>query len=194
MLSIVFGLTRFHTYTYGRKVTVYSDHEPLAAVLKKPVEDNPVRLQRMLCRIMGHDVEFKYVKGKDLFVADALSRSQLTNQHQSKIQQEIETTRLVHEEQNLTSNLTEIAEATAKDLNELRPGDTVRVKPEGLLKGQEWKKGTVSQNCGYCSYDVNVDGKLLRRNRVQLKEDQQVKVTEPSSKSGEQNLQPKTYL
>ena len=75
---------------------------------------------------------------------------------------------------------------TAKDLNELNPGDTVRVKPEGLLKGQEWKKGTVSQNCGYRSYDVNVDGKLLRRNRVHLKEDQQVKVAEPSSKSGEQ--------
>ena len=75
---------------------------------------------------------------------------------------------------------------TAKDRNELRPGDTVRVRPEGLLKEQEWKKGTVSQNCGYSSYDVNVDGKLLRRNRVHLKEDQQVKVMEPSSKSAEQ--------
>ena len=115
MLSIVFGLTRFHTYTYGRKVTVYNDHKPLAAVLKKPVEDNPVRLQRMLCRIMGYDVEFKYVKGKDLFIADALSRSQPTNQHRSKIEQEIETTRVVHEEQSLTSNFAEIAEATAKD-------------------------------------------------------------------------------
>ena len=31
-----------------------------------------------------------------------------------------------------------------------------------------------------------MDGKLLRRNRVHLKEDQQVTVTEPSSKSGEQ--------
>ena len=60
MLSIVFGLTRFHT-----QVTVYNDHKPLAAVLKKPVEDNPVILQRMLCRIMGYDVEFKYVKGRE---------------------------------------------------------------------------------------------------------------------------------
>ena len=77
-------------------------------------------------------------------------------------------------------------DSTAIDLNELKPGDTVRVKPEGLLKGQEWKKGTVSQDCGYRSYDVNVDGKLLRRNRVLLKEDQKVKVTEPSSKSGKQ--------
>ena len=115
LLSIVFGLTRFHTYTYGRKVTVYNEHKPLAALLRKPVEDNPVRLQRMLCRIMGYDVQFKYVKGKDLFIADALSRSQPTNQHRSKIEQDIETTRLVNEEQSLTSNFAEIAEATPKD-------------------------------------------------------------------------------
>lgn len=51
MLSVVFGLTRFHTYTYGRKVTVHNDHKPLAAVLKRPVGENPIRLQRMLCRI-----------------------------------------------------------------------------------------------------------------------------------------------
>ena len=49
MLSVVFGLTRFHTYTYGRKVTVHNDHKPLAAVLKRPVGENPIRLQRMLC-------------------------------------------------------------------------------------------------------------------------------------------------
>jgi len=48
MFSVVFGLTRFHTYTYGRKVTVYNDHKPLTAVLKRPVEENPIRRQRML--------------------------------------------------------------------------------------------------------------------------------------------------
>ena len=55
-------------------------------------------IQRILCRIMGYD---KYVKGKDLLIADALSRSQTTNQKRSKIEQEIETTRLVHEDQSL---------------------------------------------------------------------------------------------
>ena len=45
MLSVVFGLTRFHTYTYGRKVTVYNDHKPLAAVLKRPVGESLVRLK-----------------------------------------------------------------------------------------------------------------------------------------------------
>ena len=108
MLSIVYGLTRFHIYTYGRKVTVYNDHKPLATILKKPVEDNPVR-------IMGYDLEFKYVKGKDLLLADALSRSPTMNQNRSKIEQEIETTRLLTEDSCVTSSLSEIAEETAKD-------------------------------------------------------------------------------
>ena len=84
MLSVVFGLTRFHTYTYGRNVTVYNDHKPLTAVLKRPVGENPIRLQRMLCRIMGYDFDFKYIKGKDLLIADALSRSHTTNHTRSR--------------------------------------------------------------------------------------------------------------
>ena len=55
-------------------------------------------IQRILCRIMGYD---KYVIGKDLLIADALSRSQTTNQNRSKIEQEIKTTRLAQEDQSL---------------------------------------------------------------------------------------------
>ena len=112
MLSIVYSLTRFHINTYGRTVTVYNDLKPLAAIRKKPVEDNPVRLQRMLCRIMGCDLEFNYVKGKDLLTADALSRSPTMNPNRSKIEQEIETTRLLTDPR-VTSSLSEIAEGTA---------------------------------------------------------------------------------
>ena len=49
----------------------------------------------MLC---GYE---KYVKDKDLLNVDALSRSQRNNQNRSKMEQEIETTRLVHEDQSL---------------------------------------------------------------------------------------------
>ena len=55
---------------------------------------------------------------------------------------------------------------TAKDLNVLKPGDTVTIKPEGLTKGQKWRKGLIVQNHPFRSYDVEVDG---RRNRVHLK-------------------------
>ena len=58
---------------------------------------------------------------------------------------------------------------TAKDLSVLKPGDTVTIKPEGLTKGQKWRKGLIVQNHPFRSYDVAVDGKLLRRNRVHLK-------------------------
>ena len=115
MLSVVFGLTRFHTYTYGRKVTVHNDHKPLAAVLKRPVGENPIRLQRMLCRIMGYDLDFKYIKGKDLLIADALSRSHTTNHTRSQSEEEIETIGLVIQDQSVTCHLNEIAEETAKD-------------------------------------------------------------------------------
>ena len=52
----------------------------------------------MICRIIGYEVVFRYVKGKDILTADALRISQMTNQNQSKIKQEIEMTRLVHED------------------------------------------------------------------------------------------------
>ena len=55
---------------------------------------------------------------------------------------------------------------TAKDLNALKPGHTVTIKPEGLTKGQKWRKGLIVQNHPFRSYDVEVDG---RRNRVHLK-------------------------
>ena len=62
---------------------------------------------------MGYDFEFKYDKGKDLVIADALSRSQTTSQNRSKFEHEIETTPVVHEGQRVTSSLAEIAEPTA---------------------------------------------------------------------------------
>ena len=58
----------------------------------------------MICRIIRYEVEFTYVKGKDILIADALSRSQTTDQNQSKIDQEIEMTRLVHEDKIKTYN------------------------------------------------------------------------------------------
>ena len=78
----------------------------------------------------------------------------------------------------------------AKDLSELKPGDAIRVKPEGLVKGQEWKKGSVIKSHGYRSYAVEVDGKVLRRNRVHLKQEKQITptITEHKSKAKTQLL------
>ena len=69
----------------------------------------------------------------------------------------------------------------------------MRVTPEGLVKGQERKKGCVMKNHGYRSYAVEVDGKLLRRSRVHLKQGKQVtepNLTPDTRKSKEQTEDP----
>lgn len=43
-----FSLERFHQYTYGRTVTVLSDHKPLESIVRKPMCKAPRRLQNML--------------------------------------------------------------------------------------------------------------------------------------------------
>ena len=43
-LAVVFGVERFDQYTYGRKVVIENDHNPLAAILKEPLSQAPKRL------------------------------------------------------------------------------------------------------------------------------------------------------
>lgn len=43
-------MEKFHTYTYGRKLDVESDHKPLEVIIRKPLHKAPKRLQRMLMR------------------------------------------------------------------------------------------------------------------------------------------------
>ncbi|XP_065942084.1 uncharacterized protein [Magallana gigas] len=93
MLAVTFGLERFHQYTYGVNVTVENDHEPLENILKKSLVQTPPRLQRLLLRLQKYDFNFKYVPGKQLIIADTLSRAHLppTKQQKEEICEEMET-------------------------------------------------------------------------------------------------------
>ena len=74
MLACVFGAERFHTYVFGHEFTIESDHKPLEQINLKNLADTPARLQRMLLRLQNYDVTIKYRPGKEMLVADALSR------------------------------------------------------------------------------------------------------------------------
>lgn len=37
LLAVVYGLERFYTYTYGRRVAVESDHKRLEVIVRKPL-------------------------------------------------------------------------------------------------------------------------------------------------------------
>ena len=77
LLAVVFGLTRFHQYTFGRQVLVINDHKPLEAILKKPLYKAPRRLQNLMLQVLQYDAVFKYEKGETLHIADFLSRAPL---------------------------------------------------------------------------------------------------------------------
>lgn len=125
MLSVVYGLTRFHTYTYGRHVFVYNDHKPLAGVFKKTAEDNPLRRHRLLIRLLEYDFSFIYVKEKDLFVVDTLGRSQPSNHKRSMIEKEIESVKLTTESDLLDTQMSEIRVETRKNKVLSRLIDTI---------------------------------------------------------------------
>ena len=74
MLAVVHGLEKLHYYAYGRHVTVETDHKPLEAIFKKHLSTAPPRIAGMMLRIQKYDAEIKYVPGKDIPLADALSR------------------------------------------------------------------------------------------------------------------------
>lgn len=74
MLAVVYGCERFHTYLYGQTFTVESDHKPLESIQLKHLRAAPPRLQRMLLRIQPYNLTIKYIPGKDMKIADPLSR------------------------------------------------------------------------------------------------------------------------
>ncbi|KAG1686327.1 Retrovirus-related Pol polyprotein from transposon 17.6 [Nymphon striatum] len=75
LLSVLFSMKKFYPYVAGRKVTVYNDHKPLEAIITKDVAKAPRRLQRMLLELQHFDIDYKYQKGTELYIADMLSRS-----------------------------------------------------------------------------------------------------------------------
>ena len=77
MLAIVFALERFNQYTFGRHLHIESDHKPLEAILLKPLARAPRRLQLMLMRLQKYDFTVHYERGKNMQLADMLSRAYL---------------------------------------------------------------------------------------------------------------------
>ena len=73
MLAVVFGCERFHTYVYGTRFTVESDHKPLEMIILKNLAAAPQRLQRVLLPIQPYDVQIRHRPGKEMALADNLA-------------------------------------------------------------------------------------------------------------------------
>ena len=79
LLAIVFACQKFHHYIYGFAINVQSDHKPLESIMQKPLCQASPRLRRMLLKLQKYNLTVKYTRGKDMHVADALSRAHLSD-------------------------------------------------------------------------------------------------------------------
>ena len=82
MLAILFGTEQFEQNVYGRKVKVETDHKPLESILKSLLSAQK-RLQRMMLRLLKFNLDMVYKKGKEMYLADTLSRAFLSSPSQA---------------------------------------------------------------------------------------------------------------
>ena len=90
LLAIVFACQRFNTYMLGRQFTVESDHKPLEMIHQKSLASAPPRLQRMLLQLQRYDLTIKYRPGKDMLLADALSRCPARGSEEIKLDMRVD--------------------------------------------------------------------------------------------------------
>ena len=119
LLAQVFGLEHNHQYAYGRRVILHTDHKPLVSISSKPLASAPKRLQRLLLRLQQYDTEIRYRPGREMYLADTLSRAYLslspTDTQRSETEKEVESIHAVDYLAISEQQLSEIKQETAKD-------------------------------------------------------------------------------
>ena len=115
MLPIVFHCTKFHDYIYRLpNVTVETNHKPLESILTKPLHAAPARLHKIIMSIQKYPIHVVYKLGKELLIADTLSRAPLP-QTANELEFKEYDINILHTLPVTEPKLAEIKEQTKKD-------------------------------------------------------------------------------
>ncbi|KAL5517029.1 hypothetical protein EMCRGX_G002494 [Ephydatia muelleri] len=75
-LALTWACERFSDYLIGLQFHLQTDHKPLVPLFSnKNLDELPIRVQRFRLRLMRYSFTISHVAGKDLAIADALSRA-----------------------------------------------------------------------------------------------------------------------
>ncbi|XP_071053613.1 uncharacterized protein [Onthophagus taurus] len=88
-LAIIFAVTTFHQYIYGRKFSIFTDHRPLERIFGENRQTPKIasnRLLRWAIILNSYDYSIIYQKGKDNAPTDVLSRLPTNNDEPSEIE------------------------------------------------------------------------------------------------------------
>ena len=96
LLAQVFGMEDNHHHVYVRKVILWTDHKLLISISWKPLASVFKRLLRLLLRLQQYDCEIRYKPGKEMLLADTLSRAYSEDYERSATESEVECTHATH--------------------------------------------------------------------------------------------------
>ncbi|XP_033107108.1 uncharacterized protein LOC117109006 [Anneissia japonica] len=164
-LAIVFACERFDQFIYGRDIVhVQTDHKPLIPIFQKPIHSALKRLQRMVLKLQKYELKLQHIPGKDMLIADFLSRAFLKNTRKQIM--DGKKAKFYYDQK-------------CKDLPDLNIGETVRIQPD--QQHSEWRKSKCLQKVGPRSYLVETnDGRKYRRNRKFLRAEKEPSDTQNS--------------
>ena len=74
LLGLLFAITHFKHFTYGRFIHVITDHKPLVLLFRKSLVDSLPRLIRMLIQLLDYTLDARYQPGAQMDLSDAISR------------------------------------------------------------------------------------------------------------------------
>ena len=92
-LAVTWACERLRDFLTGLQFHIHTDHKPLVPLFTtKGLDELPVRIQRFRLRLMRFSYTVSHIPGKDLTVADTLSRAptELSNISDEGFQEEVE--------------------------------------------------------------------------------------------------------
>ncbi len=79
-LALTWACERLSVYLLGLRFHIETDHKPLVSLFsRKLLDELLVRVQRFRMRLMRFSFSVSHVPGKDLAIADALSRAPVSS-------------------------------------------------------------------------------------------------------------------
>ena len=115
-LAIQWAITQCRLYLLGTHFTVYTDHKPLLGIMNGKNLDaiNNTRIQRLLAKLLGYSYSVEWIEGKKQTIADALSRSPVSDPEEDETR-DVLIRHIVCDTVQPDLALRKLSEATSKD-------------------------------------------------------------------------------